>query len=195
MIENKLLTKLYIGERLSMKQIADTQGCSVNTVSYWMNKYGIGKRSISESAYTKWNPGGDPYDIYRPKTLAEAMLHGIGLGLYWGEGTKANKHSIRLGNTDPRLVRTFIKFLEQAYNINRSKLKFGLQVFSDMPAHEALMFWQKFLKADATQFMKVVVTPTRGAGTYRRKIQHGVLTVYFNNRKLRDILCGEIEKI
>lgn len=32
-------------------------------------------------------------------------------------------------------------------------------------------------------------------GTYRKKTQHGVLTLYFNNKKLRDIIIGEIEKM
>ncbi len=32
-------------------------------------------------------------------------------------------------------------------------------------------------------------------GTYRQKSAHGVVTVYFHNKKLRDILLAEIEKI
>ena len=195
MIKRDLLQKLYVENMLSMQQIADTQKCSVNTVNYWMSKYKIKKRTISEGVYAKWNPNGDPFVVYRPRNLEEAMLHGIGLGLYWGEGTKANKHSIRLGNTDPRLMLTFIRFLEQAYKIKKEKLKFGLQVFSDMPAQDALYFWQKILCVQKKQFMKVIVTPSRGVGTYHRKIKHGVLTVYFNNYKLRNILCREIEKI
>jgi hypothetical protein len=178
-----------------MRQIADIQNCSINQVSYWMVKYEIKRRTISESAYAKWNPNGDPFTVYRPRTTEEAILYGIGLGLYWGEGTKSNKHSIRLGNTDPRLIKAFIRFLGQAYAIKKSELRFGLQIFSNMPAKDVLLFWQKHLGVRDGQFMKTIVTPSRGEGTYKRKIQHGVLTVYFHNRKLRDILCGEIEKI
>jgi len=32
-------------------------------------------------------------------------------------------------------------------------------------------------------------------GTYKRKIKHGVLTIYYNNKKLRDILCKEIKNL
>ena len=195
MIPKKELLYLYRKQQLSMQQIAGKLCCSVHKVSYWMDKYNISRRSISEGAYVKWNPNGDPFSIYRPHTVKEALLHGIGLGLYWGEGTKSNKHSIRLGNTDPQLVRTFILFLEQAYSVKKEELKFGLQVFSNMPVKDVLFFWQKHLGVRDEQFMRTIVTPSRGAGTYGRKIQHGVLTVYFHNRKLRDILCDEIEKI
>lgn len=195
MIDKNLLIHLYKEKKLSMQEIADKLGYSANKVNYWMDKYEIGRRTISEGTYMKLNPSGDPFRVCKPRTLEEAVLHGIGLGLYWGEGNKANMHSIRLGNTDPRLVQTFIRFLEQAYGIKKEKLKFGLQVFSDMAEQEVLHFWQKNLKVQQKQFMKVVITPSRGIGTYQRKIRHGVLTVYFNNRKLRDILCGEIEKL
>lgn len=178
-----------------MQEIADQLSCSVNQVNYWMKKYDIKSRTISEGVYVRCNPNGDPFLVRESLSLEDAALRGLGLGLYWGEGTKANKHSIRLGNTDPRLIKSFILFLERIYGVKRSKLLFGLQVFSDMAPEKALDFWRKTLGAERKQFFKVIVTPSRGDGTYKRKIQHGVLTVYCNNRKLRDILCGEIEKL
>jgi hypothetical protein len=195
MISENSLRHLYEEEKLSMQEIAKRLGFSLNKINYWMKKYGIQSRSISEGVYLKCNPDGDPFKIQIPKSLQDAMLYGLGLGLYWGEGTKSNKHSIRLGNTDPRLVKSFIFFLEKIYGVKRSKLQFGLQVFSDMSPQKALNFWRVALGAEKEQFFKVIVTPSRGKGTYKRKIQHGVLTVYCNNRKLRDILCGEIEKL
>lgn len=122
-------------------------------------------------------------------------MFGLGIGLYWGEGNKSNKLSVRIGNTDPRLIKAFIRFLEQICGIHPHKLKFGLQIFSDMAPDAALQFWQKELNVLPTQFQKVVVTPARGIGTYRNKTKHGVLTVYYNNRKLRDIICNMVENI
>jgi hypothetical protein len=64
-----------------------------------------------------------------------------------------------------------------------------------MSPAQALQFWCRSLHVFPKQFSKIVVTPARGQGTYGRKIKHGVLTIYYHNRKLRDILCAEIEKI
>ena len=119
----------------------------------------------------------------------------MSVGLYWGEGTKSNKVSVRLSNSDPRLIKKFITFLTRMYHIDTSRLHFGLQIFGDMDKGKVLRFWMRTLNVSRKQFYKIIITPHRGVGNYRKKTQHGVLTVYFNNRKLRDILCGAIDEI
>ena len=104
----KILVKLYLGQKKSAQDIADIFKCSLNKIWYWMGKYKIKSRTISEAIYRQKNPKGDPFKIKYPITLKEAMLFGFGLGLYWGEGTKANKYAVRLGNTDYRLIKKFI---------------------------------------------------------------------------------------
>ncbi len=191
----KRLSSLYLGRRKSCAEIADVFKCSQNKVVYWLNRYGIPKRSISEAIYAKCNPGGDPFKIIKPRTIQEAKLFGLGLGLYWGEGTKSNRSSVRLGNTDPKLVKKFIEFLVRIYGIDKRKLKFGLQIFSDISPSVALRFWSKELNVSRASFQKPVVTISGSLGTYRNKSEYGVLTIYYNNRKLRDIICSEVENI
>lgn len=178
-----------------MLEVSQKLHCSVNKVAYWMKCHDLKRRSISESAYVKHNPGGDPFLFRLPTTKNEHFLFGLGLGLYWGEGTKANKYSVRLGNTDPKMILVFISFLESFFMISRRDLRFGIQVFSTMKSQDALNFWAKELRAKKEQFMKVIVTPKRGEGSYGRKIEHGVLTVYYHNKKMRDTLVHQIEKI
>lgn len=189
------LVNLYSNKKMSSGEIAKTFGCSENKVNYWLKKYNIPKRSISEAVYQRLNPDGDPFHVNKVRTIDQSFLYGLGLGLYWGEGTKRDKYSVRLGNSDPALIRKFIEFLNQIYSINFKKLRFGLQVFSDMSAQEALDFWVKELNATKSQFMKVIVTPARGVGTYKRKTPHGVLTVHFGNKKLRDIVCNAVDEL
>ena len=108
---------------------------------------------------------------------------------------KSNKGSVRLGNTDPRLVVKFIEFLVRLLGVDKKRLKFGLQIFSDMPSEKALQFWLHELDVPRSQFQKVIVTPARSIGTYRHKTKHGVLTVQFHNTKLRDLICQMIENM
>ena len=192
-IPKNTLVELYLNKNKSCKEIGKIIGFSERKVDYWIKKYNIPKRSISDAVYVRANPGGDPFTIKKPKNIREAILYGLGIGLYWGEGTKSNKYSIRLGNTDPRLIKSFIKFLQSFYGIDTKRIKFGLQIFNDLSKEDSLRFWQKELNASSKQFQKVIITPPRGVGTYKNKIKHGVLTVYFNNKKLRDKLCDAIE--
>ena len=187
MQEREYLIRLY-KSGLSQKDIANKTNLTYFQVRYRFQKYNILKRSWSEATYVKRNPKGDPFKIKKKLTIAEVELRGVGLGLYWGEGTRRSKNSVKLSNTDPRLIRKFIKFLLKICGINKNKLRFSLQIFSDIDSKKALNFWLKELKAKPNQFTKIVVTPSRGKGTYKNKIQHGVLTVNCHNKKLREII-------
>ncbi len=175
--------------------LARTLACSESKINYWIRKHGIQKRSISEAVYAKRNPHGDPFSAKIPSNPEEHFLLGLGVGLYWGEGNKKNISAVRLGNTDPDLIRAFVRFLERIYKVRKEKFRFGLQIFSDMEPTEVLSFWTRALKVSRSQFGKVIVTPARGVGNYKEKTKYGVVTVYVSNIKLRNLLIGEIEKL
>ena len=177
-----------------MMDIARILGCSQHKVVYWMNKHQIKRRSISDAIYQKHNPSGDPFVIKPIKTKKEAMLLGLGLGLYWGEGNKSNMYSVRLGNTDPELIKTFMKFLTDLFDAKKEKMRFSLQIFSDINPEKALDFWINHLNVSPIQFCKVIITKSGSIGTYRNKSVYGVLTIHFHNKKLRDIINGMLPR-
>ena len=189
------LKKYYLEDKLSSFEISRKLKCSVSGVNYWLAKYAIPKRSISDAVYSKCNPNGDPFSVKSLKTVEEGFLQGLGLGLYWGEGNKRYTKSLRLSNTDPKLIKKYIEFLIRIYNIDQAKLKFGLQVFGDLDGSKSLDFWVKTLGVKKGQFQKIVYIKKRGIGTYKHSAKYGVLIVYFNNKRLRDIICGAIEKL
>lgn len=190
MIKKATLTEMYVTKGLSMHEVALLLRCSENQVVYWMSKHEIKRRSISDAIYLRSNPNGDPFKIKKIETIEDAELLGMGIGLYWGEGNKRSKHSVRLGNTDPGVIKTFIRFLIEICGIDITKLHYGLQIFSDIDPEHALAFWIEQLDTDRSKFGKVVVTPSRSVDSYRIKNQTGVLTVNFHNYKLRDIIVG-----
>jgi len=190
MLEKDKIFELYHKKGKSMQEIADTLGCSLHKVAYWMEKHEIKRRSRSDATYLKRNPDGDPFKFNSPKNLEEAKLFGLGLGLYWGEGTKANKNSVRLGNTDPELIKRFMDFLIIFFAIKKDDMYFGLQIFSDINPNAVLDFWVKRLKIKRSQINNPVITKSRSLGTYKKKSEYGVLTVMYHNKKLRDLLVS-----
>ena len=185
------LKNLYLNKKKSSAEIADIFRCSEHKINYWIKKFGIPKRSMSDAMYAKYNPDGDPFKIKNVATVEDAELFGLGLGLYWGEGNKKSKNSIRLGNTDPRIIKTFLRFLINLFRIKKKKLRFGLQIFDDMNEKEMLKFWTNQLKEfniSREQFFKVTVTPSRSLGTYKEKSKFGVMTVHFCNTKLKNLI-------
>lgn len=195
MVERSVLNNLYIRDGKSMQEIAVLLNCSLNTVVYWMDKYRIKTRSRSEAVYLKKNPHGDPFHFSKPRGSKDIILFGLGLGLYWGEGTKADKNTVRLGNSDPALVRIFMNFLSTVYGVSKEDLSFAIQIFNDVRPEDALTFWSQELGVMKNQFRKTIITPSRGKGTYRKKSKYGVLTVYFCNMKLRNAIMHELQKL
>src|SRR3989344_3535161 len=101
------LRNLYVKKKMSSSEITRIFKCSEHRVNYWLKKYNISKRSISEAVYQRCNPKGDPFKVKKIESLADAKLLGLGLGLYWGEGNKKNKNSVRLGNSNPLIINNF----------------------------------------------------------------------------------------
>lgn len=190
-IDKQILSKYYTKEKKSVSEIARIFKKSETGINYWMKKFNIKKRTISEAIYLKNNPKGDPFKIKTPGNLYLAELKGLGLGLYWGEGNKKNKNSIKLGNTDPILIEKFIEFLVKILGVNKNKIKFSLQIFSDINPRVAKGYWVNQLKIKPSQFTnKITVTESGKVGNYRKKSKYGVLIVYYHNKKLRNILVN-----
>jgi len=75
------LSDLYIKKSYSVAKIAQYLNCSENKINYWVRKYGIPKRNISDAMYLKRNPGGDPFQFSYPNTMEGIKLLGMGIGL------------------------------------------------------------------------------------------------------------------
>lgn len=158
MLRESNLRQLYLDNKKSVSYIANKYECSQNKVNYWLQKYGIPKRSISDAVYQQLNPNGDPFKLRTPSTEEEWFLYGMGLGLYWGEGNKMNNHAVRLGNTDPDLLRTFLEFLNVFFSIDLNRLHFGLQIFTDIDSKVAKEYWCKKLSLRSEQFQKIIIS-------------------------------------
>lgn len=187
-IAKSTLEQMYVHEKRSMQEIADVIGCSPNKVLYWMDKHGIERRNWSEATYSKLNPGGDPFKIREPRDDAERELFTLGVTLYVGEGTKKSS-SVRLANSDPKVIRAFLKFLRQTCGVQENKIKAWLNVFDDVDLNKALAYWRRETGLADSQFSKSTVRPSRG-GNYTNKSEFGTLTIYVSNSRLADTIKG-----
>lgn len=193
-MNKNILENLYIKRRKSVPEIAKKTRCSEHKVNYWLAKYKIPKRTISEAIYIKYNPKGDPFRFLPPANLEESWLFGLGLGLYWGEGTKADKNAVRISNSNAVLLKIFIKFLIKFFCIKKDDLKFQLHIFTDIDIKEAEDYWIKELKIKRTQLYKPVIIKSGSMGTYKHKSKYGVMTIHYGNTKLRNKLVDMLPR-
>jgi len=190
-----ILKNLYLVKKLSSAEIAKRYNCSITKINYWLSFYKIQKRTIAEAIYQKNNPKGDPFLFSQPKDLKKMFLFGLGLGLFWGEGTKRNTHAVRLSNSDPELIKKFIDFLINIYDIDKEKLRFQILSYVDLKSDDLVSFWAKYLSVKSRQFFKTTILKKRGKGTYHKKMKYGVIIISFSNIKLRNLICSQIANI
>ena len=188
----KQLRELY-QQGFSMRSMANKLGCSEHVILYWMDKYGISRRSLSDAIYLQSNPDGDPFAIKRKFNVDEAFLHGLGIGLFWGEGTKMTPNSVRVANSDPGVILLFRKFLLEICGLKKEKLRYGLVCFQDTDPGEVGRYWGNKLQISPEKFGKIVRIPSQGRGTYKHKSAYGVCTLVVGNTKLKQWIMEQIE--
>lgn len=187
--------QLLYSSGYSMSEIAAKFLCSIHKVVYWMEKYKIKRRTRSQAAYLKQNPNGDPFKIKIRLNRNDLISYGLGLGIYMGEGEKVSKSAIRVANTDPKIIKLFIKFLLNICNVERNKLSYSIVCFNDNNITKVVEYWSKILEIPQEKFGKIVQIPTQGKGIYKKKSEFGVCTVTFCNMKLKSWIMREIEKM
>src|SRR5688500_3339317 len=57
------------------------------------------------------------------------VLHLMGSMLYWGEGAKSGK-SMRFINTDPYMLKLFMRFLREGFNVPDDKIRLRIMSHS-----------------------------------------------------------------
>lgn len=176
-----------------MSDIARNLHCSIHKVVYWMEKYDLKRRNHSDATYLKENPHGDPFHIKKQLTPTDKLLLGLGMGIYLGEGNKVIKHALRVSNTNPLILRTFLRFLFTICRFNKSRISTSIVCFNDTTPESARAYWSKQLQLSPSKFGKITQIPPQGKGTYKRKSQFGVCTVQANNIKLTTWLRGQID--
>ena len=191
-MRESLLRNLYCGRRLSMMQMAEALGTTHATVLYWLKKYGIQRRSWSESTYVKRNPNGDPFSIPFKLTRRQQDLMVGGLLLYWAEGNKRGS-SLAIGNLDPRMLRLFLAFLREVCFVDERRISLFVRVHKQFSCSAARRFWSCQLGLPLARVFMYPHTDTRSKADEQWS-PYGIATLQFSNTKLKAWLSTRIER-
>jgi len=189
------LRKLYLERKQSLSEISKTLGFKTHKIIYWMSKYGIARRRQSEANYIKANPDGEPFCIKRRLTRDEVKLKYLALGLYWGEGNKTTNYAIRVTNSDPGVIKQFMRYLKNICQVRENKLCFYLQTFKDNDLVVAREYWGEKLEILPEIIHTAKPIHSMGKGTYKKICKYGVMTIGFFNTHLKSYIMDELGKL
>lgn len=149
--------RLRVRERLSYGEIRKLTGASKGSLSFWLRGYPLTKEELQRREVLRAT-GTYPLRVSaiakavsrrRSKWVTEAdrfwdlnksdSLFTLGVGLYWGEGSKRG-HSLSLCNCDPRLLLVWIHWCKKF--IPEVDLRFQLQVYPEINRVLAESYWR-----------------------------------------------------
>ena len=110
-----------------------------------------------------------------------------GLFLYWGEGTKSHIAELAMANTDPSIIKFFIKWLSQCFDISKETLKVQLHLYQDMDVEKELFFWARTLCLSTQQFIKPYIKQSFLKDiNHKGGFGHGTCSVKIGNARLSE---------
>jgi len=192
----------------SYSEIKNELGVSKSTLSYWLCDYPLSPERIKQ--LRDWNPRRIENfrntmrlkkekrleEIYKKvakdiRTLTKRELFITGFFLYWAEGTKNTGSELSFANTDPTMIKFFIKWLN-LMGVETNRLKARLHLYSDMNTKKEIAFWSLETGIPIGSFWKPYIKKTRKYRIiYKGRCGHGTCNVRFANQPIADyVLMG-----
>jgi len=169
---------------LSKERLYELQGGNQARIERFRNTMQLKRDARQHIAYEKVKT--------RVGTLSSREFYLAGLFLYWAEGTKMTRYTVALTNTDPSMLRFFIKWLH-ALGVPPHKLKARLHLYTDMHIKKQTMFWAKELGLPRSMFKNTYVKDSSSTKrrNYKGRFGHGTCSVWVTGRDLSDeVLMG-----
>lgn len=178
----------YVKQKLSVQQIADFLNISSSGIRHVLDRNKIRRRSISDAIryinITKFKKG--EFKIKRNLNNHQQRLKLAGVMIYWGEGTKSG-NSVVLSNSDPNLVKIFLKFLREICEVSNKRLRVVLHYYQYQKEDKLIKYWAKATKIPVGQFCKSFLHDKTG-GSYKRVSKFGTISLRYSDKELLKII-------
>jgi hypothetical protein len=116
-------------------------------------------------------------------SLSQDQLFIAGVVIYWGEGDKNPKNPVRVSNTDPHMIRVFVKFLRTTCALPEDKVKAHLVLYPDLNELICKKYWSSLIGIHKTLFYKTQFIQGRHK---TRRLGYGICTVEVSSRQLKE---------
>jgi len=175
-----LIQELYLAN-LSGPDIAKKLNVNIRWVYRSLERRGIKRRTSAVQNRIRFEGSPLSYNFKEKLSQSDRELLVAGAMLYYGEGAKTGQ-TVDFANSDPRMLKIFIKFLREICGIDEKKLRFYLYCFSNQNSGELIRYWSKLLKASTEQFTKPYIKEANPKQT--RVMSYGVLHIRYSDSRL-----------
>ncbi|KKT81416.1 MAG: hypothetical protein A3B99_01570 [Candidatus Yanofskybacteria bacterium RIFCSPHIGHO2_02_FULL_44_12b] len=205
--------QMRIGQQLGYGSIKAQIPVAKSTLSAWLRQFPLSEERILELRRSAWSKGEASREKFRNTMRAirqkkDEKIYGrylkrlgkfskisfliSGLTLYLAEGSKTDYYNVSLANTDPRILRFFIKWLIYFFKLPRSKLRAQLHLYENMELEKEKEFWKNELCLKRGQFYKTYVSKLKKSSfLYKESFRHGTCSIKVSSSSVkREIMMG-----
>jgi hypothetical protein len=133
----------------------------------------------------------------RERARTGDQLHLAGCLLYWAEGAK-RRESVHLVNSDPELLRLFVRFLRECYGAEEDRLSLTCNLFADHIERQREIedFWLETLGLPRSCLRKSVVNVYSKYSQKKRKnkLPYGTCRVTYSDTAVVQSIYGAIQE-
>jgi transcriptional regulator with XRE-family HTH domain len=200
---------------LPVKEIARLVGVSPSSVSLWVRDVPLTDAQIEalrqkNPAYNRQLRGANRnaeqgrarrsayQEGGRVMARRAEAPHVAGAMLYWAEGDKGSRNAARLSNSDPDLLRLFVRFLRIHYGVPDQQLRVTCHLFADHieRQYEIEQFWLDLLELPRSCLCKSFVNVYSKYSQKKRqnKLPYGTCRVCVNSTRVVQSIFGSIQE-
>lgn len=131
--------------------------------------------------------------------VSERDIMCIGLGLYWGEGYKRGSQEFGFTNSDDKMIRFYIKWLQVVFGIKKSDLILRVSINESHKARikQVENFWSSVTNVPLSQFTKPSLIKSASKKLHSHKdVHYGTLRIKVRRGTTkRRIVLGVIQSL
>jgi hypothetical protein len=212
--EREQARQLRREQGLALNEISRRLGVAKSSVSHWVRDIELTPEQHDE--LLRRNPA---YNSQRSGTWVQAERQRVrrlnfqqagrvrarcddagfvaGCMLYWAEGAK-NRNQVRLTNSDPEMVRFFVRFLRRYFGVHDSEIRITCNLFADHAERqqEIEQFWLDTAGVSSASLCKSTVnTYSKYSQKKRRnKLPYGTCKVSVCRTRIVQAIYGAIQE-
>ena len=188
-------------EGYSVKEIADKLDISKSTSSLWVSCVKLNRKAqqrLGERKLLQYYKSSLSWE--RKRTREEEQRRSKALEiiskikkdpnhlkiycalLYWCEGGKGYKESVRFVNSDPILISAFLTVFRKSFEINERKLRVLMHLHGYHDEEKQRKFWSNLTEIPENQFLKTFHKPHTSKRI--KKDYPGCVAIHYNDFKI-----------
>ncbi len=112
--------------------------------------------------------------------------------MYWCEGSKEDR-SIRFTNSDPNLIRMFLRIMRENFQIDEKRITISLHIHDYHDEQQTINFWSKITSVPAIQFNKVFLK--KSDHDYQKTGYKGCIRINYHDEYITRVILLFAKKL